>query len=67
LIMTSQNKHTASQNEGVDLGLVAMFLRMTPEERIVANDNFLRTIWEMRDAFTQRTKQTSGRRPERTT
>jgi len=67
LIVTSQDKHTAPQNERVDLGLVAMFLRMTPEERIVANDNFLRTIWELRDAFTQRTKQTSDRRPERTT
>ena len=66
MTMTSQDKHTAPQIEAVDRGLVAMFLKMTPEERIVANDNSLRTIWELRDAFTQRKKETSGRRSERT-
>jgi hypothetical protein len=66
IIMTPQDKHAATQEEGVDRGLVAMFLRMTPEERIVANDNSLRTIWELRDAFTQRKKQTARRRSERT-
>ncbi len=64
--MTSPDKHTVPQSEGVDHGLVAMFLRMTPEERIVANDNSLRTIWELKDAFKRRKNQTSGRRPERT-
>ena len=39
---------------GVDKGLVAMFLRMSPEERIRANDNALRTILELRHAFRQR-------------
>jgi hypothetical protein len=63
--MTSQDKHTASQNQGVDCGLVAMFLKMSPEERIIANDNSLRAIWELRNAFTQRKKQASGRRSER--
>jgi len=63
--MTSQDKHKAPQSEGVDRGLVAMFLKLTPEERIIANDNFLRTIWELRDAFTQRKKQTASRRSER--
>lgn len=63
--MTIENNHTERQSEGVDRGLVAMFLRMTPEERIVANDNSLRTILELRDAFTRRKKQASGRRFER--
>jgi len=35
----------------VDKGLVAMFLRMSPEERLQANDNALRTIMELRDAY----------------
>ena len=65
-MMTSKDKQAALQNEAVDPGLVAMFLRMTPEERIVANDNSLRTIWELKDAFTQRKKETSSRRSERT-
>lgn len=37
--------------EEVDEGLVAMFLKMTPEERLIANDNALRAIMEMRNAF----------------
>ena len=36
---------------GVDRGLVAMFLRMSPEERLQANDNAFRTILELRDAY----------------
>lgn len=36
---------------GVDTGLVAMFLKMTPEERLRSNDNVANTIMEMRDAF----------------
>jgi hypothetical protein len=39
---------------GVDEGLVAMFLRMSPEERLLANDNALRTIVELRDAYKRR-------------
>ena len=51
----------ASETEGVDRGLVAMFLKMSPEERIEANDNSVRAILELRDAFRKTTKQTSGR------
>ncbi len=40
--------------EEVDKGLVAMFLKMTPEERLKANDNAVRTIMEMRNAFRRR-------------
>lgn len=38
----------------VDQGLVAMFLKMSPEERLRANDNALRTILELRYAYRQR-------------
>jgi hypothetical protein len=44
----------AEKQSGVDKGLVAMFLRMSPEERLQANDNALRTILELRHAFRQR-------------
>jgi hypothetical protein len=36
---------------GVDRSLVALFLRMLPEERLQANDNAFRTILELRDAY----------------
>ena len=35
----------------VDKGLVAMFLRMSPEERLKANDNAVRGILELRNAY----------------
>jgi hypothetical protein len=35
----------------VDTSLVTMFLRMSPEERLQMNDNSIRTILELRDAF----------------
>ena len=37
----------------VDKGLIAMFLRMSPEERLKANDDAFRTIMELRDAYRQ--------------
>ena len=42
---------TAKNSQGVDRGLVAMFLKLSPEERLQANDNAARTIQELRDAF----------------
>jgi hypothetical protein len=36
---------------GVDKGLVTMFLKMTPEERLKANDNAVRAILELRNAY----------------
>lgn len=39
------------RRSGVDRGLVAMFLKMSPEERLRANDNAFRTIQELRDAY----------------
>jgi len=44
----------AEYQSGVDKGLVAMFLRMSPEERLQANDNALRAILELRHAYGQR-------------
>jgi len=40
-------------SSGVDKGLVAMFLRMSPDERLLANDNIVRTILELRNAYRQ--------------
>lgn len=42
---------------GVDKGLVAMFLRMSPEERLWANDDAFRTILELKDAYRRRKAQ----------
>jgi len=42
-----------SDSSGVDKSLVAMFLKMTPDERVKANDNMVRTIEELRNAFKQ--------------
>ena len=59
-------KETKTKDQlGVDKGLVAMFLRMSPEERLRANDNAVRAILELRDAYQQR--KTNGRRPKRST
>ena len=46
-------KTKAKNQSGVDKGLVAMFLKMSPEERILANDNALRAISELRCAYRQ--------------
>jgi hypothetical protein len=42
-----------NNSSGVDKGLVAMFLKMTPEERLRANDNAVRAILELRNAYQQ--------------
>ncbi len=48
----------------IDRGLIAMFLKMTPEERLQANDNAVRVVMELQDAFKQKRK-AAGRRSER--
>ena len=50
-----------SDSSGVDKTLVAMFLKMSPEERLQANDNAVRTILELRKQKRQK------QRPERDT
>lgn len=52
-----------STNEPVDKTLVAMFLKMTPEERLQANDNMVRTILELRDAYRKQKTRTPGSEP----
>ena len=54
-------KETETRNRsGVDKGLVAMFLKMSPEERLRANDNAARAILELRNAY-ERQKHTRRR------
>ena len=50
---------------GVDKGLVAMFLKMSPEERLRSNDNAVRAILELRNAF--RNQKNNRRGSQRTT
>ena len=50
-------------DSGVDKGLVAMFLKLSPEERLKSNDNAVRTILELRNAFQQQQSKNHG--PER--
>jgi hypothetical protein len=49
----------------VDKGLVVMFLRMSPEERLRANDNAICTILELRNGYQQR--KTRWPKPRRNT
>jgi hypothetical protein len=58
-------KKTTKNSLGVDKSLVAMFLKMSPEERLQANDNAARTIQELRDAYKQQRNDRSG--PKRNT
>ena len=57
-------KNIKTKNDsGVDEGLVAMFLKMSPEERLMANDNALRAILELRHAYRHRS--TNDRKSKR--
>ena len=56
------NEIKAADQSGVDKGLIAMFLRMSSEERLLANDNAFRTILELRDAYRQ--QKANERKPE---
>jgi hypothetical protein len=47
------DENETKEGAGVDKGLVAMFLRMSPEERLRANDNAVRAILELRNAYQQ--------------
>jgi hypothetical protein len=55
-------KTKIDEQSGVDKGLVAMHLKMSPEERLRANDNAFRTILELRDAYKR--KKTNARKPK---
>jgi len=49
--MTAKTKNKI--DSGVDKSLVAMFLKMSPEERLKMNDNSVSTILELRNAYQQ--------------
>ena len=49
LVMKENNSQS-----GVDKGLIALFLKMSVEERLLANDNAVIAIQELRSAFRQR-------------
>jgi hypothetical protein len=56
-------KKTETKNcSVVDKTLVAMFLKMSPEERLRANDNASRAILELRNAYKQ--QKFNRRRPK---
>jgi len=50
------------KQDGVDKTLIAMFLKLTPEERVRANDNAINAIRELQNAFKQSRK--AYNRPE---
>ena len=55
-------KIETKDNSLVDKGLVAMFLKLSPEERLKSNDNAVRTILELRNAFKQQKNKGRGLR-----
>lgn len=53
-------KTETKNSSGVDKTLVAMFLKMSPEERLLANDNAARAILELRNGFRQQRENSRG-------
>lgn len=49
--MTQDNDKQKNLQLGVDKGLIEMFLKMTPEERLRSNDNTIRALVELRNGF----------------
>ncbi len=52
--ITDPEEKEAAPTSGIDIGLIVMFLKMTPEERLRANDNAINAIAELRNAFAQK-------------
>ncbi|MGE0085685.1 MAG: PocR ligand-binding domain-containing protein [Desulfococcaceae bacterium] len=48
--MTEFKEKKDTLTSGVDTGLIAMFLKMSPEERVLSNDNAINAIAELRNA-----------------
>ena len=59
-LLEMTHKTKIKESSAVDKSLVAMFLRMTVEERVQANDNAVRAILELRDAYQKRKNVESG-------
>ena len=55
----AKERKLENQN-GVDKGLVAMFLKMSPDERLRTNDNAVRAILELRHAYRQQKNDERG-------
>jgi hypothetical protein len=43
-----------SAHQGVDKSLIKLFLAMSPEERLLSNDNTIQTLTELKYAFNQK-------------
>jgi hypothetical protein len=65
--MAKSKMPASSTRPVVDKGLIKMFLQLTPEERIQANDNAINAFSELKHAFKQQesTSRKSGRPAER--
>jgi hypothetical protein len=48
-------KDEKAESPVVDQGLISFFLKLSPEQRLQSNDNAIRTILELRNAFKQPT------------
>ncbi len=55
-------KKNLKSGPGIDKGLVSLFLKMSPEERVLANDNAARAILELKNAFKQQQTDTTRSR-----
>ena len=59
------DKKSYKKTKVVDKGLIAAFLRLSPDERLRSNDNMARTIMELKNAYKKR--RGDGIRSERNT
>ena len=57
----SQRVEGKDTYRGVDKGLIKLFLEMSPEKRLLSNDNAIQTLTELKDAF----QKSSRIRPQR--
>jgi len=46
----------------IDTGLIKLFLKMTPEERLQSNDNTIRTLMELKNAYQNKAVENRSKR-----
>lgn len=51
--MVTNQANDSNQIE-VDIALIRLFLRMTPEERLLSNDKHIQTLLELQNAYTEK-------------
>jgi len=51
--MVTNQANNSTQIE-VDIALIRLFLRMTPEERLLSNDKHIQTLLELQNAYTEK-------------